>query len=82
MDGRGEKHEALYGVRPLNLEPAANSALSLVLEYRDQENISHFNAMPDAMSAISAYFLDFTRFRAFNPGTSRKDLLFDPPPGP
>jgi hypothetical protein len=33
--------------------------------------------------AISTQFLlDFRPFRAFNPPTSRKDVLFDPPPGP
>ena len=32
--------------------------------------------------SFSTSFLDFHPFRAFNPRTSRKDVLFDPPPGP
>jgi hypothetical protein len=32
--------------------------------------------------AFRATFLDFGRRREFNPRTSRKDVLFDPPPGP
>jgi hypothetical protein len=31
---------------------------------------------------FSVTFLDFQALRGFNPANHRKDVLFDPPPGP
>jgi hypothetical protein len=79
--GENEKHGALYGVYGLNFEPVAKG--SLPGGHACPKKIQpHQSLTPQLRGIMTEFLLDFRSFRAFNPRTSRKDVLFDQPPGP
>src|SRR6476469_4395496 len=79
----GERHEAIYGVPGPNLEQGGKfDAPTTRLELTPLLNTSTFKYLQQWRGLPRAAFLDFPPLWGFNPGTSRKDVLFDPPPGP
>ena len=54
----------------------------LLVAKRPIQKCNNSNGLCGRRGHFGLVSLDFDPFPAFNPRTSRKDVLFDPPPGP
>src|SRR5205823_1011669 len=79
--GRNERHGPLYGVRRLNFEPAAKgSPRASHLGPQKHNNVMYLHL--DRRALCPSFSLTFALSGRLTRALSRKDVLFDPPPGP
>src|SRR6188472_4513408 len=73
MGGQGGAHEALYGVRRANMEPAAQfTAFATPFGFAEEKRYVVPMACSNRPRAFRPNFLGFRRLQGFNPRTSRK----------